>query len=108
MLQIKTTQQNQQNQQDQRGVGLNIQAHMRDLLMSHTSMDIQQAQSLADMFAQKVTESDWLETSTGLTFEKSFDPIAAKQDRERQKSPWPADMMNRGTDQGISDAAPGI
>ncbi len=100
MLKIKTAQ--------DRGVGLNIQAHMRDLLMSHANMDIQQAQTLADLFAQKVTESDWLETSTGLTFEKSFDPAEAKQERERQRSPFPPDMMNRGIDQGVSDAAPGL
>lgn len=101
MLQIKTA------QQDQRGVGLNIQAYMRDLLMSHANMEIHQAQSLADLFAQKIAESDWLETSTGLTFEKSFDPITAKQEREKQRSPFPADM-NRGIDQGVSGVAPGL
>lgn len=70
MLKIKTSQ--------NRGAGLNIQAHMRDLLMSHANMEITQAQELADLFAQTVAASEWLELSNGMTFNKTFDPAASQ------------------------------
>lgn len=76
MLKIKTSQ--------NRGVGLNIQAHMRDLLMSHANMEITQAQELADLFAQTVAASDWLELSNGMTFNKKFDPAASAQNQDRE------------------------
>ena len=108
MLQFKSNKCAQQ--QGDQGVGLNIQAFMRDLLMSHAQMEIKQAQALADLFAEKVAESDWVELSTGLTFEKSFDPATSKwrQEQDRPRSPFPPELMNRGIDSDVSDAAPGL
>ena len=71
----------------QRSVGLNIQAFFRDLVMAHADMHHPQAQALADMFAQKVQESEWLELSNGLTFEKKFDPAP-----EQQPNSWMNDI----------------
>lgn len=78
MLKIKTSQNS--------GVGLNIQAHMRDLLMSHANMDIAQAQQLADLFAETAAASDWLELSSGMTFNKEFDPATSQyvQSKDRE------------------------
>ena len=79
MLQIKKA----QTFPDQTG-GLNIQAHLRDLLMSEASMPITQAQQIADMFAQTVQTSNWLELSSGLTFERKFDPSNQFSETEQQ------------------------
>ena len=49
-----------------RGPGLNIQGHVRDLIMSELNVPIQKAQEVADKFAEMVESSQWLELSNGM------------------------------------------
>lgn len=53
------------------GNGLNVQSHLRDLLMSDLGLPIQQAQEIADKFSQEVENAQWLETSRGTQFDRS-------------------------------------
>ncbi len=77
MLKIRTAQQ----------VGLNIQSHLRDLLMSEVNMPIEQAQAIADKFTAMATNSDWLETSTGVTWEKTFTPSRLSEEQPEEPAP---------------------
>lgn len=84
MLQIRKSQIEQQPGSQQ--AGLNIQAHVRDLLMSEASMPVAQAQQIADKFAQTVQNSSWVELSNGLTFERKFDPAKEPFSQEEQRT----------------------
>lgn len=56
-------------------MGTNISALIRDILVQYGKLPYSEAQKIADdMTAQHIDPADWLVTSTGLTFDRGFDP----------------------------------